>query len=360
MSYTYEAEVSEALRLLTHRLETEIPEMGEVLKEARAEGASEHEVMRRAMAVVLADPSLGARMEALAMEAFAPLRGEVVKVEQPTAPEIIVEAPFGVGRPRLNPHYEAAVYERLSFDGDAPEIRTGALPEGGTPAVPVDTDARNPVALGWMLETAAAEVAREMRQIEGSRIEEVQAFIDDVEQTDAALVARGPEALQKLNKDTLPDPEGYKRGQLPQRRSVEEPDGGDLVMLTSEQRGQLAWKFLSTTQGRRSATRAIRELVHTKLRSDGHAVMFGDEEPGRVARPEDVLVHATWTVELSGRNATQSSFAFVDTAAQVLAHKLETELDEGEGAGAKLEVIPVNTVEVRKVGWAARLVRDAR
>jgi len=358
VNHTYEPQVADAIRSLTARIEAEIPELGEVIRDARNEDASEQEVMRRAMAAVIADPNLAKRLEALAAEAFAPLRGEMVPT--PTSPHvpanIVVEPPFGVGRPRLNPNYEAAVMERLSFDGDAPELRFGAMPEGGRPAVPVDTDARNPVAIGWMLEKAAEEVASEMRQIAGVTIAEVQEFL--TEEDSAELEVRGQQALQKLDRNNLPEPEGYKRGQLAAHRDVEAPDGGDLATLTVEQRGQLAWKFLSTTQGRRSATRAIRDLVYTKLRSDGHAVVLGNEEPSRVSRPEDVLVHATWTVELSGPHATQSSFAFVDTAAHVLIHKLEAELDEGGGSGATLEVIPVNTVEVRKVGWAARLLRS--
>lgn len=358
MSPTFEPQVADAIRNLTVRLEAEIPELGEVIRDARVEGASESEVMRRAMAAVIADPTLAKRLEALASEVFAPLRGEVVPVQQaPHVPaNIVVDPPFGVGRPRLNPNYEAAVIERISFDGDAPELRFGAMPEGGRPAVPVDTDARNPVMIGWMLEKAAEEVASEMRQIAGDTINEVREFLNEGDSTE--LEVRGEQALTKLDRNNLPEPEGYKRGQLPARRSVEDPDGGDLATLTPEQRGQLAWKFLSTTQGRRSATRVIRDLVYTKLRSDGHAVILGNEEPSRVSRPEDVLVHATWTVALSGPNATQSSFAFVDTAAHVLVHKLEAELDEGGGSGATLEVIPVNTVEVRKVGWAARLLRS--
>jgi len=215
----------------------------------------------------------------------------------------------------------------------------------------VHTEARNPATLGWMLERASEEVVQEIQQIEKTRIAEVAGS--------TALETQGQTALEQLDRDNLPEPEGYKRGQIPALREVAEPEGRHLATLTAEQQRQLAWKFLSTTQGRRSATRVIRDLIYTNLRADGYSIVLGGEEPQRVSSPEKVLVHVSWAVALAGPRATQSSFAFVDTAAQVLTHKIEAELDVVAGSGAVLEVIPLNTVEIRKVGWAARLVRSS-
>ena len=371
MSPTYEPEVADRVRELTRRIEAEIPELREVLVEARAENdfppVSETEALRRALAVVATDPTIAARLEALAAEVFAPLKAEEAHPITTTHTEdhgfkvedIVVPAPFGVGSPRMHPTYESALLERLQYDGDAPELRFGAMPDGGTPAVPVQTDARNPIALGWMLEKASEEVAKDMRQLGTEHLAEADRFLSTIEteEDQTALAARGSSILAKIARDNIPEPKGYERGKLPARREIELPDGGDLAGLTSEQRGQLAWKFLSTTQGRRSATHAIRELIWTKLRSDGFAVVLGEGEPGRVA-PETVCAHAEWVVDLTGPNTTQPSFAFVDMAAMVLVRKLEQALPEGMGAGTTLEVLPVNTVNVRKVGWAARLLQQ--
>lgn len=349
----FRPEVDAALRAVTERLTNEVPEFAAALAEVKAAGGGEADAMARLLPLLASRPDLAKRIEDITFEALAPLREAqlpAVPASEADPQGLIVHDPDGKRRPRLNPNYEAALMERIQFDGDIPELRSGPMPEGATPAVPVDTTARNPVAVGLMLSDAAEQVGAEQRALEDAYLEEVNAGT-------ALIAAVDPKtALSLLDRDKVPEPAGYQRGQLPALRTVPTPEGSVLASMSPETRQEAAWKFLSTTQGRRSATKAIREVILTKLRSDGFEVEIGDSEPRRVDG-EDILAHAEWTVDLVGPATTQAGFAFIDVAALVLTRKLQEALRAQPAQGARLEVVAVNMVDVRKVGWAARLLR---
>lgn len=332
-----ESEADRAFRDLTARLGDAAPEVLDLILEGKAKGLGEAEVMRSVLELVMGRPELGARLGALvSSELDLP-----VPAPKPARDEDD-EGAWG-------PMHEATLSERLQFDGDAPELRTGPLPKGIAPAVPVATTARDPVSVGWMLESASEQVAAEARAIEASRVQEVEGLLTDRAEGSTEI---GPATLALIERASLPDPEGYARGQLPALRVTEAPEGWALASLTREQRSQLAWRFVSTTQGRRTAVAVIRDAVASGLAAAGLDVEVGGE-PGRVPA-EDILAHAEWSVDLAGPKATQPNFAFMDVAAAVLLHKLTAASVEGP---VRLEVVAVNTVDVRKVGWAARLVR---
>lgn len=358
MNPTLAPEVMAALQDFTAQLEARVPIVGAILAEARATGASEADVMARLMLAVKDDPELASEIERVASTSLAVLRDPEVPAARPSATDVVLPPRREGGLPRINPLYSAALQEKIQFDGDVPELRTGPLPEGATPAVPVATDARDAVAIGWMLDTAAAEVAAEMRAIEGAGAEEVRLLTEGDAEGSTGLAARDPAVLAKLDKGNLPDPVGYERGQVPALREVVTPTAPELAWLSPEQRGQLAWKFVSTTQGRRTATTAIRKLVVVGMVGDGFDVEAHEGEPLRLTS-EEVLAYAEWVVDLGGPGSVQPGFAFVDTAAKVLIKKLEDALYDSfadrVGQALRLEVITVNTVDVRKVGWAARV-----
>lgn len=337
----HEPEVEAALEEATRLLRERVPGLQEVLDDARERGVGVPETVSALVALVRSTPGADLAVEASVDEAFAPLRAEDV-----------VLPPRGPGEHlRLNPLYSAALQERIQMDGDVPELRSGPLTPGVSPAVPVRTEARDPVVIGWMLGLASDQVAAEATDLEAER----ERLLQDPDQV--ALVKATPGALERLlDRGTLPDPEGYVRGQLPVAREVTAPEVRELTQLTPEQRGQMAWKFLSTTQGRRSARHTILRLMETKLRGDGFDVVASVDGP-RPVRAEDVVTHAEWSVTLGGPGSTQPGFAFVDTAASVLSRRL------GEAAPKQtpllLEVVTVDAVDVRRVGWAARLTRPA-
>jgi len=66
------------------------------------------------------------------------------------------------------------------------------------------------------------------------------------------------------------------------------------------------------------------------------------------------LASSSWSVQMGGEQAVQPRFAYIDVAAVALAQGLL----EGyrEMSPVLLEVTTVDTVDARRVGWAARLV----
>ena len=264
--------------------------------------------------------------------------------------------PSSMELPRLNPLVEGALIERVQFDGDIPELRTGPLPRKTLPAVSVKTTARDPVAMGVMLDTAAKRVGGEVRkqdkQLKADIVEKMLSHTEIIKKTDDG----GELALQGSAETDAP---AYKRGQLPDLVRTRRPSGSALANLTPEERKGKAFKFFSTTQGRRSAVLTIRELVAVALRSEDWEVEERDFDP-RALR-ETPLAHHEWSVSLSGAGATQATFSVIDVAARALAKSLVKQLAELEPLKRViLEVSPVNTTDVRAVGWAARVLGHAK
>jgi len=355
-----------AVQSLSDALEEKYPEVAEVLLALR-EGQMDPMAAMRKLAVFSQNPEIAKEIEGLAMASFAPLREEapvapVGEVENPITPAPdtgLVKVIDGPAAPavykkdkveRLNPLVEAAIAERSQFDGDVPELRSGPLPDGSSPAVPVETSARNPVAIGQMLETASAEVQGELTRATQEYEEEARLLGDKLE----AEGVNEETALATIKKQ-LPAPPtgvgGYEAGQLPAKRSVDGPTGSALAKLSPEQRQMAAYKAFSTTQGRRSALPVIEELLLAGLESEGFTM--ASRPPSRAS---EVPIYADWTVHLGGQEATQSSFSFIDTAAKVLLRKLVPLLREKDVSSPVLEVQEINTVDVRQVGWAARVV----
>jgi hypothetical protein len=249
---------------------------------------------------------------------------------------------------------EAAIAERAQFDGDVPELRTGGMPEGATPAVPVETTARNPAAIGAMLQQASGDVQDEMRQLEFDHEQKLLAAGAVVGEDGAVMLPVPTEDGTALLKQDAPEPEGYQRGQAPLARQVEVSTSA-LASMTPDEKGKAAWTTLSTTQGRKSALSVIRELVAVGLASAGYEVRV-NEHP---TPTKDVPVHAEWSVSISGSgpNAHQGNFSFIDVASKALLHKLVKKLDEGaQVTDPVLEVMALSALDVRRVGWQARLI----
>jgi hypothetical protein len=268
---------------------------------------------------------------------------------------VLMAPPEDSGLPRLNPTYEAAIAETAQFDGDVPQLRNGPMPKGGKPAVPVLTDARNPVAVGLMLKEASDKVAHEMHTLEKDYVFKVQQAIQDEDWN--AVVQYMPKGITRADdlplevwlRDSIPDPVGYQRGQVPELATVPTPDGSVLAALSNADRHEAAWQMLSTTQGRRSVTSVIAKLVRDWLTWREYDVKIAWDEA-----PHEDDFRASWTLDMSGPNAIQPEFAFLDVAAHVLFKKLISVAPVG---GYLLMVRPVNAISDRRVGWIATLRR---
>lgn len=350
----FDPKVEEALQDLTDKLEAQAPDLANILRVGREEGTAPHLLMGQVLHMLLSRPELAGILEDVALESFAPLREDTSL--EPVEPMEGIPAMMEpeVGLPKLNPLYAAALAEKVQFDGDVPECRTGPMVEGMTPAVPVDTVARNPVVVGDMLKRASQDVAENQRALR----DEVAVLLANPDAAEVVYreaaqqiaLQEDQKALQILESSVV-ELDGYRRGAVPALREVAAPTGAQLARFTPEEAAEAAWKALSTTQGRRTALRALREMVQGDLMDSGLDVQVSTDPPRRGA---EVLAHTTWSVDISGEKTLQANFSYVDTAAGALARGLR---DEYAGClPVLLEITTVDTVDVRRVGWAARLV----
>jgi hypothetical protein len=341
----YDVDTDEAMLRASNAVAEALPEVADLIARARSGQLTEEQAVAELTSLVL----IGGKDFALRLQ------------------DLVVPAPDGRGLPRLNPTYEATLAERIQYDGDFPHLRFGPMRPGSTPAVPVDTDARDPAAIGVMLATASTTVAAEAERLEAEMAQRITTAAETGDWSSVApflpaevlhllpapgtLVRVEDLPAEVLHREMIPDPVGYERGRVPALHTVAEPTGGTLATLSDADRREAAWRFLSTTQGRRSATQTIASLIETHLRGGGFDVAASHARPDVTA---SVTAYAEWGVNLSGPEGTQSGFAFIDTAARALATNLGRGLTQGAYV---LEVITVDTVDVRRVGWAARLVR---
>lgn len=341
----------EVLHQFARQVANDFPDLREILDQAKAGDLDEVEAMAALSEVIMSNPELGRQFQAVAFSALSPLRPE--DAAQPLDHNgLVLHKERGL--PRLNPLIEAALIERAQFDEDMPELRTGGLPAGVRPAVSVDTRTRSPVALGMMLNAASDQVAKKIQAQEEHRQQLVAdaALLDLVEKSSSALVTRENQELVLAGKSDLVDVPEYRRGEVPAPLKVVHPSGSALLALTPEERRQSAWKFLSTTQGRRSAIAVITGLVQVKLTGEGFDVIVRDHDP---VAGEPVLAAHEWRVGIDGPGAMQSTFNHIDLAATVLAKQLTSKMGDRRGR-VVLEVTSINTVDIRSVGWAGRLL----
>lgn len=282
--------------------------------------------------------------------------------------------------------YLAEISERVQFDGDVPELRTGPRQEGATPAVRVETDAVSPVALGLMLKKASSEieqVEREYRQRMFAQAEASTGSTALVRKQAEKALKEGPLVLQtgnpylqaqeinallkkqrhthRIEPEMLPtfDPPEYRRQRMPSPRRVAAPTGAELALLSDKERTESAWAFISSTQGRRSVVPTISARILRRLRKCGCEVIA--MAPSRSMKPSASYARATWQASiLSEGDSFQSNFSHVDVAAAALAAKLLKALEDmGVPSGVmRLVVSTVDDIPGRSVGWSALLFEE--
>lgn len=341
----FDPAVVDAIQKFTAASSAVNPQFADIIARLKRGELNDVAAMRELM-ILVQEQQLGPELERVAEGAFASLREPTTALvdQNPENPPPIVHRQNGL--PMLNPLVEAAILERLQFDGDAPELRTGPLPAGVLPAVPVDTTARNLVSVGVQLQTAAQEVATALQGEQARFHEQAVALLGDAP-NETTAIARGRESGLAIPTGTA----GYEAGQPPALRAVAPPTGSALAAMTPEEQRASAWKALSTTQGRRSALAVLEELILVGLASEGFEMR---------ARPQqsvaEVPVYGQWTCRMSGPESTQSQFNFIDTAARSLLRQLVAGLQTRPVPDPVLEVFTINTVDIRQVGWGARVV----
>lgn len=356
----FNPQVAKALTAAIADLRETDPNIMDILDKAKAGDMSEDVAMANLLEAVMSNPDMAKRFQDLMMRAMVPLR-EVADLEEKAVGHFDDHfAPRGgQGIPGMNPLVQGALVERVQFDDDIPELRTGPIGQGVAPAVPVKTTARNPIAIGAMLKKASNKVQRELDAGANQRRMGIEAAMANnptaltIVREHGALVAQ-EDAGTALAGTAATDPEGYRRGEAPKPLAVARPSGASLAKMPEAQRKEMAWKFLSTTQGRTSAIEIIRSTIATLLQGRGLDVAERDFDY-KAPRVKPVA-YAEWSLTLAGQGATQPAFALVDVSAKVLAQRLFQGLGDTTDKTLWVEVEPVNRLADREVGWMARLM----
>jgi hypothetical protein len=334
------------------------PHLADLIETARAGAIDPKEVVKDVWRCAAENPDFQNTVEKALVEAFQvtpgtalaklPDREKMLERWGFTDKDLVFQ-PFE-DRPdykMLHPLLMGMIVELIQFDGDIPELRTGALPEGGSPAVPVKTMARNPVVIGAMLRRASEEVAFELGAAKTEQDQRIAALIEALPEGDPAVTGL---VRQETNKAVAVP--GYGPGQRAQIREVEAPTGAQLARMPFKEKQELAHKALTSTQGRRSAVPVIADLVFTALGPmvQGLAVVAGNTS--------DPFAEVEWGMQIDGNQSERNpNFNFIDTAAQSLTMKLRRELRAQDAWEGKYELVvaPINTISERRVGWRAAL-----
>lgn len=349
-------EFAKTLKQFSDQLEDMDPRIADIFLQLREGYIDEKEAMKMIMAFAAESPDWGSTVESEALKAFQPLvdggvtdlahlpdRDDFLDRWGMAAEDLIYQSAPNRA-PQLHPLVQGMIAELLQYDGDVPELRTGRLPEDGTPAVPVKTMARNPVAIGAMLKQASEEVHAELKSAEVDTAAMLTEAVESGNKVEVQDIMSGSLAVSVA---------GYEAGKSPSLRTVEKPDNHALIRLSLVEKQELWHKALTSTQGRKSAVPVIADLVMTDLRDNGLDVRFG-QPPSSGADQTD----AQWTVEIHGsKDEANPRFSYIDIAARSLARKLQTGLDKKINTSEQLalHVRPINTVEERVVGWQASL-----
>jgi hypothetical protein len=319
------------------------PEILVIMEKAKRGEMSEEEIMESLAGWITKNSKEAHSLTSKAMEIFDAPDGNTLTLE-----DVWEDREQEGKNPRLNPMYEAALLERMQFDGDIPELRTGPISEGVKPAVPVETDVKNPVALGLMLETASDEVNDEIKALQGPWAESQQKKLEAAT-TGTDLIENPEKGLTPLDK--VPQPKGYQQGEKAALRKVAKPSGTNLLGISHYKKQELAWKTFSTTHGRRSAAHVISFDIQKDL-SDIVTLSVRD------LTKKKALFEREWVSYLSEQGAINPEFSFIEIAAKSLATILRKDIEHlPSKTSLFLEVTTVNRISDRQVGWKARVLR---
>ncbi len=253
------------------------------------------------------------------------------------------------GKDVVNPLWEAALAERISLDGDVPELRHGPLPPEGKPAVPVFLeDCTNPVMVGVMLEQASKQVQALLTQAQEEHFDFVRKTLILTEKRARETGAEVERSLEVARNMLPPVPTGvagYLAGQKPDLYPVALPSGSEILTLSDEQAQHYSHLALSTTQGRVSLCNPIEIKLAQSLEQRGLKV-----SRGQVLNP---IAKGLWVVASYGAGDFSPRFNYVDSAISAIRDNLlKNPLPEQD---LVLEVLPYNGISTRTFGWEARI-----
>lgn len=323
--------LEEKLEDISKKVYETSPELQKIIDKVSNGEISESEAMELMLGVASADANLNTALTKFASEAAQEVESEL----RMTNPGIF-QAPSGL--PKLDPMWEARLYERIQFDDDAPELRVGPLPPGVSPAVPVAEAPADPVALGATLKNASEQMDAEIKQL-----------------LETGTSEESSTALTQHGFANLPQPSGYQPGQLPALINVATPTGAELSIMPLPQQQELAWNSAVTTQGRRSAAETIKKRVVENLSDYGFNIQSRKMDNSK----DDILMKSVWTFSILGTGAesTQTRFSPITNASAYFFQEIVNHFTVENGMTdisipVWFEITTVDLIDERRVGWA--------
>ena len=228
------------------------------------------------------------------------------------------------GENQLNPLFEAKIVERLSQDGDIPELRIGALPEGCKPAVPILTYSTDPIVIGLQLEKASEYVLNALE-------EQNQRYIKSCEENQFLVPPSKPIDLQGI----------YEVGKTPLLLNVDPMGPKEINSLTAQRKRTLAHKCIGTTQGRRSCIPPIEALLRKRFSDEGISIAVGDYKNTHTC---------TWQIETWGPEDMSENFNPITQAAESFYNAFK-EVSNKDVKSAYMYIRPINGYSDRIFGW---------
>lgn len=344
-----------AIVRLQQEVGTRIPVVSDLVRRVRNEDMPVEDAVLELWRASAEDPSLAGAVEDSILRAFGLEPSSTSLAHLPDRDALLERWGFSeedlVYQPdperplkMLHPILMGAIIELLQFDGDVPELRTGKMPEGGAPAVPVSTTARDPVIVGAMLVAAREDVAAELVVADREhrdRIKQMEEATSGVASELAPLLARESERAVGV--------QGYRPGTSAALRVVDAPSGLSLARMSSRERQGLSYLTLTSTQGRRSLVPVIAGIVLDALHERGYTALQLGHEGSEFAEAE-------WRIAIDGgKGETNPNFDFVDVASQALIAKLCRQLANHASRYTRLslQVSVISNVAERSVGWRA-------
>jgi len=241
------------------------------------------------------------------------------------------------GEVRWNPLVEAGILERSVIDGDVPEFRTGPLPEGATPAIPIKTTSLDPVYVGLQLKRTS-EMATSAFAL---AVEEHKALCDRI-QEEGQRSGLLPAVIEKNLPPVPTGIEGYEAGRSPALWEPEPVNALDIYALTKDEAAELSWLAFATTQGRRSFAPSIAKSV-ADYPPDGIFVRLAE----RSDLPPDPPFHV-WSAQSFGPRDLAPHFSPPATAVSVFVQVLAK---SGMTGTVNIYVEPLSATADRRFGW---------
>lgn len=225
---------------------------------------------------------------------------------------------------KLNPIYEALLLERLQFDGDIPELRSKALHPELVPAVSVQQNNLNPILLGLAISDLEEKIQKDKKLL-------LKEFKEE-EKEEASLA----HPLEGNNWGEIPKPVPVSSENTVSKRSFS---------LSKSKKKELAWKVLSTTQGRRSASYAISCKISSEI--EELEEWFHTQSLG----PNKGDKEFEWSLKAQDKKSFSSDFSFVHMASQIFISKIRSYLEDNNLNHSYFRVKEINNYSERIFGW---------